>query len=137
MVRAFHSKNTFIELDGDDISKYCNNIAISDNNDEVEVTGFTDTTKQYVSGYPDVSGTLAGNYGDDDGAAGVALQLETLKASGETVPLVYGPAGNGAGKVQLTYDAIVMSFDKTSSLGGAVTFTSKLRLSNPAVGDFS
>lgn len=137
MVRAFHAKNTYIEIDGDDLSVYFNNLAITDVNDEVEVTGFTDTTKQYVSGFPDVAATASGNYGDDDGAAGVADVLETLKASGETVSLVYGPAGNGAGKVRLTYDMKVMSFDKTSAIGGSVTFSSRWRLSNPAVGDFS
>jgi hypothetical protein len=137
VARAFHSRNTYVEIDGDDLSKYFNNLSITDVNDEVEVTGFTDTTKQYVSGFPEVAATAAGNYGDDDGAAGVASVLQALKDSGDEVNLVYGPAGNGAGKVKLTYDLKVMSFDKTSAIGGAVTFSSRWRLSNPAVGDFS
>lgn len=136
MVRAFHAKNTYIEIDGDDYSKYFNNLPITDSNDEVEVTGFTDTEKQYVAGFSEIAATAAGNYGDDDGN-GIAAVLQDLKDSGDVAELVYGPAGNGAGKVKLTYDLKVMSFDKTSAIGAAVTFSSKWRLSNPAVGSFS
>lgn len=137
MVRAFHSKDTYISLDSEDISAYCNNLAITDAADEVEVTGFGDTEKQYVPGFRDIAATLSGNYGDDDGEAGVAKLLADLRDSGDSVPLVYGPAGNGTGKVMLTYDAKVLSFNPTSAIGGAVTFQANLRLSNPATGNFS
>lgn len=133
---GIHAKNTYIELDGVDISKYANNLAVTDAADEVEVTGFTDTSKQFVSGFRDVAATLSGNWGDADGAA-VQDQLTTLRDSGESVPLVYGPAGDDPGNVKLTYDAKVLSFDITSAIGAAVTFSSKLRLSNPQPGSFS
>lgn len=133
---GLHSKNTYIELDGTDISKYCNNLPVADTKDEVEVTGFTDTEKQYVDGFRDISATLAGNWGDADGGA-VQSQLDALQVSGEKVPLIYGPAGNEAGSVKLLYDAKIMSFDKTSAIGAAVTFSAKLRLSNPSIGAFS
>lgn len=133
---GIHAKNTYIELDGVDISKYSNNLALADAADEVEVTGFTDTSKQYVDGFRDISATLSGNWGDADGSA-VQDQLTDLRDSGDVVPLVYGPAGDDAGNVKLTYDAKVLSFDITSAIGAAVTFSSKLRLSNPQPGSFS
>ena len=133
---GIHAKSTYVELDAIDISTYANNLSVTDAADEVEVTGFTDTSKQYVSGFRDINATLAGNWGDADGSA-VGEQLTTLRNSGDTVSLVYGPAGDGAGNVKLTYDCKVMSFDISSAIGAAVAFSAKLRLSNPAVGSFS
>lgn len=136
MVDGIHSKDTYVNLDSVDISTYCNNLAINDEVDEVETTGFGDTSKKFVGGFRDINATLSGNYGDADGS-GIATQLAALRTSGEIVPLIYGPAGDEAGNVRETYDAQVMSFNKTSAIGAAVTFSCKLRLSNPAVGTFS
>jgi hypothetical protein len=133
---GIHAKRTYIELDGVDISKYCNNFPLTDSKDEVEVTGFTDDSKQYVDGFRDIGATLSGNWGDADGSM-IEEQFNELNESGDVVPLVYGPAGNAAGNVMLQYDCKVMSFDRTSAIGSAVTFSAKLRLSNPQPGAFS
>ena len=132
----FHSKDTYVEVDEVDISTYCDNFSLSDEADEVEVTGFTDTEKQYVPGFRDIAAELSGSYGDEDGG-GLAELLSGLRNSGEAVPIVYGPAGNGAGMVKLMYDAKVLSFNITSEIGAAVTWSSTVRLSNPTDGAFS
>jgi hypothetical protein len=135
-VGKFHSKNTFVSVDAIDISTYCDNFALTDAADETEVTGFGDGEKQYVAGFRDEKATLSGNYGDDDGG-GLAELMSGLRDSGETTEIVYGPAGSAAGKVQLVYDAKVLSFDITSAIGAAVKWTSSVRLSNPQPGTFS
>jgi hypothetical protein len=135
-VGKFHSKNTFISVDETDISTYADNFALADAADEVEVTGFTDDEKQYVDGFRDIKATISGNYGDADGG-GLADLMAGLRDSGETVPIVYGPAGEGAGNVKLVYDGKVLSFDITSAVGAAVKWSSSVRLSNPEVGAFS
>lgn len=132
----FHSKNTFISVDGTDISTYADNFALTDAAEEVEVTGFTDTEKQFTDGFRDVKATVSGNYGDEDGG-GLAELMAGLRDSGEVVEIIYGPAGEAAGNVKLTYDAKVLSFDITSAIGAAVKWSSSVRLNNPAVGAFS
>lgn len=136
MAEKFHSKNTYVEIDEVDISQYCDSFSITDEADEVEVTGFTDTEKQYAAGFRDVAAEASGSYGDPDGT-GLAELMTGLRNSGEEVPLVYGPAGDDAGNVKLLYDAKVLSFNITSEIGAAVTWSASLRLSNPSVGDFS
>lgn len=136
VTNARHAKNTYLELDGVDISKYGNNFALTDAKDEVEVTGFTDTEKQFVDGFRDINATLSGNWGKADGT-GLEELLDGLNESGEVVELIYGPAGNDPDNVKLVYDCRVLSFDRSNAVGGAVQFSSKLRLSNPQPGSFS
>lgn len=132
----FHSKNTFVSVDGEDISTYTDNFGLTDAADEVETTGFGDEEKQYAAGFRDIKATLSGNYGDEDGG-NLAELMTGLRDSGETTEIVYGPAGEDAGNVKLVYDAKVLSFDVTSAIGAAVKWTSQVRLSNPSTGAFS
>lgn len=133
---ATHSKFTFLSLDATDISSFVNDFSIDDAADEVEVTSFGDTSKVYISGFRDISASMSGNWGEPDGT-GIHALLAGARDSGAAVPLVYGPAGNDTGNVKLTYDAVVLSFSPSASIGGAVTYSTNLRLSNPTVGAFT
>lgn len=132
---AVHSKNTFISLGGTDISNFVNDFSIDDAADEVEVTGFGHTSKQYVAGFREISASMSGNWGANDGT-GLHALLAGLVASGASSALIYGPAGSTTGNVRLNYDAIVTSFSPQSSIGGAVTFSTTLRLQNPTSDTF-
>lgn len=68
--------NTQITVNGTDLSTWCTNVTIEDSADEVEVTGFGETYKEFVPGLKDSS--ITATFVQDLGAGGPDQTLSPL-----------------------------------------------------------
>lgn len=125
-----HGKNTFVSVDGDDLSEFCNNVAFNRSADSHDVTTFGKNSKVYQSGLKDGTATIQGIY--EDSATGPGAILRPL-IGGAAVPLVYKPEGNGAGNPIATVDVIVTSYEETSPVADMITWSASLQLTDDIV----
>lgn len=122
-----HGKNTYVAFGTAasevDISNYCDKAEIDQAIDEVEVTAFGDTGKQYVLGFADNSFSIGGPWD--------ATLHSTLQPLNGVVgkSLIFGPAGSTAGLVKLSATAMLKNYKISSGIGGAVTWTGEIRIS--------
>ena len=95
--------------------------SISLSRDQVEVTAFGDTNKQYVTGLPDVSGSFSGFWDDTEDTIYTAAD----SADGTKIYL-YPDAANAATKYWYGPAFLDIS-DVTTEVSGAVTVSGAFR----------
>jgi hypothetical protein len=126
-VAKVHGKSTYVAFGTAasevNISTYCDTAEIDQAIDEVEVTGFTATGKEYVLGFADNSFSVGGPWD--------ATLHATLQPLNGVVgkSLIFGPAGNTAGLVKLSATAMLKNYKISSGIGGAVTWSGEIRIS--------
>lgn len=125
-----HGKNTYVSLDGDDLSTYSNNVEFNRTADSHDVTTFGKNSHVYNGGLLDGEATIAGIY-DNTAGTGPRAVIEPL--IGTVVPLVHRPEGTGAGKPEDTVDVLVKTYDETSPVADMVTFSVELQFSDDVV----
>lgn len=68
--------NTQITVNGTDLSQWCGNVTLEDSADEVEVTGFSETYKEFLPGLKD--STLTATFFQDFASGGPDAILSPL-----------------------------------------------------------
>src|SRR5690606_7946939 len=121
---AVHGKNTFISVEGNDLSEYCNNIQMPREADSHDVTTFGNSAHRYVGGLVDGTLTLQGIY--DSSAGGPQDVLEPLL--GTTCTIVYCPAGDGSGQVEKTFEAVLTSYEETVPVADMITWSAEFQI---------
>lgn len=121
-----HGKNTFVSLDGDDLSPYGTSVEWAEPVDEHDVTTFGQDAHILEGGLEGGSATLAGIY-DNTAAVGPAAVIRPLK--GTVVELIHRPEGTGAGRPQRTVDVLVRGYTESSPVADMVTWTADLGFS--------
>ena len=121
-----HGKDTFVSINGSDISAFTNNTTFGDETDTHDTTCYGNVRKTYQSGLGDGTITISGVY--DDGATGPRAVLKPLKATGAAVTFIYRPEGTGAGRAQSSVSVIVKTFNESSPVADNVTWTSELQM---------
>lgn len=124
-----HGKNTYVSIDGDDISVFCNSVGNKRTADSHDVTTFGKSAKVYFGGLLDGTFDISGIY--DNGATGPKAVVEPL--IGTVVELIYRPEGTGSGKPETTVDVLVTGYDETAPVADMVTWTATLQSSDTAV----
>jgi hypothetical protein len=119
-----HGRNTFISLDGDDLSTFVTSSEFSRSADSHDVTTYGKNAKVYQSGLTDASCTLEGIY--DNGATGPRDVIEPL-IGGDAVTLIRRPEGTGAGRPQDSVSVIVTSYVESSPVADMVTWSCELQ----------
>ncbi|MBW0117026.1 hypothetical protein [Pseudonocardia abyssalis] len=125
-----HGKNTFVSLDGDDLSAFTNNVAFNRSADSHDVTTFGKNSKNFQSGLKDGTATIQGVY--DSTATGPGAIIRPL-IGGLAVEFIYKPEGSGAGKPVSTVDAIVTGYEETAPVADMVTWSCSLQFSDDIV----
>lgn len=122
-----HGKNTFVSLDGVNISTATNNTTFERNADTHDVTTYGKDSHVYSGGLKNGTVNLAGFY-DSTAVTGSAAVLRPMV--GETVPYVFRPEGTGSGKPQATVDVVVTKYVETAPVADMVTWSADLQLSD-------
>jgi hypothetical protein len=125
----FHGKSAKFFIDNSagsltDISTGMNDASLPQAADTVEVTGFTDTAKNYVMGLPSANGSISGSF-----STTVDTVLAAIVGSTNTKSFEYYPYSTGTGAVLKKGECFVTSYDVKSAVSGAVTYSANLIVS--------
>ena len=114
-----HGKDTFVSLDGDDLSTYSNNVEFERMADSHDTTTFGNDSHRKSGGLLDGKATIQGFY-DTTASTGPRAVIEPLL--GTVVALVHQPEGTGSSLPQDTVDVLVVSYTETSPVADYVTW---------------
>jgi hypothetical protein len=120
-----HGKNTFISVNGIDISDYSNETGFPRTKDTSETTTFNKDGKTYIPGLKDSKLSLKGPFDPAlDDVISAAYDSDAL------IPFVYGPAGNGTGSIRYTGNMIVTSYEGGGPVSDAEEWSAELQISD-------
>lgn len=121
-----HGKDTFISLDGDDLSGSTNASELGVTADTHDVTTYGKGAHVYKGGLKDGTAKMSGIY--DSGAAGPKAIIQPLV--GETVELIRRPEGTGSGLPQDKVDVVVKGYTESNPVADMITWSADLQLSD-------
>lgn len=124
---AVHSKNTYVSLDGHDLSQYLNDSDWTRSPESHKLTTYGNDNNVYGGGLGDGSTDLSGKYDNTTlsaSAGGPAAVLEPLE--GTNVTLVYRPEGTGTGKPERSVNVLVGEYKETHPVADYIMWTCKL-----------
>lgn len=121
-----HGKDTYISLDGDDLSAFSNSSDLTRKSDKHDVTTYGKDDHVYSGGLGDGEANISGIY--DNGATGPRDVIEPL--IGTVVTLVRRPEGTGSGLPQDSVSVLVEEYVETAPVADMVTWSVKLQLSD-------
>jgi hypothetical protein len=121
-----HSKDTFISLNGSDLSAFTNTSSLTRRADKHDVTTYGKDDHVYQGGLGDGAFSMGGIY--DSTAAGPRDIIEPL--IGTTVTLIRRVEGTGSGKPQDSVSVLVEEYVETSPVADMVQWTATLQPSD-------
>lgn len=121
-----HGKNTYISVDGDDLSAFTDASELDRNADIHDVTTYGKNSHVKVGGLLDGKGSMSGTY--DSAAGGPRGVLEPLL--GTTVEVIRRPEGTGTGKPQDTFDVVVGRYVETNPVADMVKWSVELEVTD-------
>jgi hypothetical protein len=124
---AVHGSNSFVSIDGDDVSVYLDTATLDRMVETAEVTAFGDDDKEYIPGLRD--STISGGGHWDATQDGFVADWD----DGAVVEVIVGPAGSASGMVSKTFDAILTSYNIDMPVGGRVGFSFSLQRTGATV----
>jgi hypothetical protein len=114
-----HGKNTYISIDGDDLSAYFDTSEIERASDEDDVTTYGRDDHVVAGGL--LKGSVSGGGTYDDTSAGPAAVLNPLV--GTVVTLIRRPEGTGTGKPQESMSVLIKSVKETNPVAGHIKWS--------------
>jgi hypothetical protein len=121
-----HGKVTFVSLDGDDLSQYCDNSELKFEADEHDVTTYGNDGHIFLGGLTSGSVTISGKY---DTTAGTGPRAVILPLRGTVVELIHRAEGTGAGLPEDQVDVLVKSYVQTHPVADYVMWSVELTMS--------
>lgn len=118
-----HAKSTYISIDGNDISAYCNDSDWTRNPDSHDMTVYGDDDHVFDGGLLAGSSGIGGKY-DSSTTASPRAVLEPLE--GTVVPMVYRPEGTGSGLPQRSVNVFVGEYKETAPVANFRMWTCAL-----------
>lgn len=119
-----HGKNTFVSVDGNDLSAYTNTSNLNASADVHQLTTYGKNTHVFGGGLANNQVSLGGSY---DNHATTSPRRILLPRRGTTVTLVRRPEGTGTGKPQDTLSAVLTSYVETNPVGGYIEWTAEFQ----------
>lgn len=116
-----HGSNSYISVDGSDISAYVDNVDHGRTVDTAEVSAFGDDEKAFIAGLEDGSFSLSGHW-DPSADADLAGCFD-----GAVVEVIFGPAGNAGGSVSYTANCIITDYSISAPVGDKVSWSVSLQ----------
>lgn len=121
-----HGKETYVSLDGEDLSTFTDSTTPTSAADEHDSTCYGADGHEYASGGLKTSAyTIGGKY--ITGATGPRAVIQPLV--GTKVPFVYRPEGTGSTLPEDTSTVFVKSYNQTSPVADIVRWTAELTVS--------
>jgi hypothetical protein len=126
-VTFVHGKDTYISIDGNDLSSSSDTSEIERASDEDDVTCYGHDDHVVAGGLLKGSASVGGTYNDT--ASGPAAVLKPL--IGTVVTLVRRPEGTGTGKPQESMSVLVKSVKETNPVAGHIKWSCDMTRSGP------
>lgn len=121
-----HGKDTYISINGTDISAFCNSSDFTRKSDKHDVTCYGKDDHVYRGGLGDGEANVSGVY--DNTASGPRDVIEPL--IGTNVTFIRRPEGTGSGLPQDSVDALVEEYVETLPVADMITWSVKLQPSD-------
>jgi hypothetical protein len=121
-----HGKDTFISLNGSNLSTYTKSTDFTDTTDTHDVTTYGNSRKRYKAGLGDGTITIGGIH--DDGVAGPRAIIKPLKAIGDPVQFIFRPEGTGGGKPQSIVNVVISSYKESDPVDDVITWEAELQM---------
>jgi hypothetical protein len=122
-----HGKNTYISLDGDDLSAYTNTSELGRTADSHDVTTYGKNSHVFAGGLLGGTASMGGIY---DSTANTGPRAVIRPLVGTVVELIRRPEGTGASKPEDQVDVLVTSYVETAPVADMVTWTCEMQLSD-------
>jgi hypothetical protein len=119
-----HGKETYVSLDGDNLSTFTDNTTFEREADEHDSTAYGMDDKEVVGGLRGGKVTIGGKY--VTGATGPAAVIEPLL--GTKVPFIYRAEGTGTGLPEKSCTVHVKSYNQSSPVADIVRWTAELTI---------
>lgn len=121
-----HGRNTFVSVDGDDLSVYTTQSDFERNSDEHDTTTYTKNAHCYSGGLLGGTFTMSGIY--DNTAAGPRDVLEPL--IGTVVTVIRRPEGTGSGLPQDSFGGLLKKYNESSPVADMVKWSADFTVSD-------
>lgn len=123
-----HGKNTYVSLNGVDLSAFTNTSEFTRTNDSHDVTTYGKNSHVFKGGLAGGTATMGGIY--DNGTTGPRDTIEPLIQNENTVTFIRRPEGTGSGLPQDSVAVLVTSYDESSPAADMVTWSCEMQLSD-------
>jgi len=122
-----HGKDTYVSLDGDDLSAYVDSSDFEQSADVSKLTTYGKDSHVYGGGTKDATFKMSGTY---DNTAGTGPRAVIQPLIGTTVELVRRIEGTGSGLPQDTVDVVVKKYTESSPAADYVKWTCECQCSD-------
>jgi hypothetical protein len=124
-----HGKDSYLSVDGTEISSYTDNTSHDQSQETAEVTAYGDDDKEFIAGLKSGTFALNGHW--------EAAQAAVLSGcfDGGTVTIIFGPDGNASGKVRYTCAALVTGYQEQAPVGDKVAWSANFQRSGALTKD--
>lgn len=122
-----HGKDTYISLDGDDLSAYTDTSSWEDTSEKHQVTCYGADRHAYAYGLGDGKLSFGGTY--DNTNAGPKATIEGVKDAGALVTLIRRPEGTGSGLPQESVSVLVEKYTESNPVADMIKWTCDLQMS--------
>lgn len=122
-----HGKNTFVSLNGSDLSSFADASELNREADEHDVTTYGKQAHVVQGGLLSSSASISGTY---DNTAGTGPRAVIRPLIGTNVTLIRRPEGTGTGKPQDSVTVHVKKYVETNPVADMVTWSVTLQPSD-------
>jgi hypothetical protein len=122
-----HGRNTFISLNGADLSSFTDTSELSREADEHDVTTYGKQAHVVQGGLLGGSASMSGTY---DNTAGTGPRAVIRPLIGTVVTLIRRPEGTGVGKPQDSVNVHVKKYVETNPVADMVKWSCEMTLSD-------
>lgn len=123
-----HTKDTFISVDGDDLSTFVTTSQLEKTADSHDVTTYGKDSHVFAPGLKNGTATMSGLY-DTTANTGPRGVLEPLIGAA-AVTLIRRPEGTGSGKPQDSVDVLITKYVETAPVADYATWSCDMQLSD-------
>ena len=122
-----HGKDTFVSIDGHDISPYSDNSSWEDSSEKHQVTCYGARRHAYAYGLGDGKESVSGTYDNTD--AGPKAVIEAIKDAGNLVTMIRRAEGTGTGRPQESVQVLVEKYTESNPVAGMIAWSVDLQFS--------
>jgi hypothetical protein len=122
-----HGKDTFVSVDGDNLSAYTNTSEFTKSGDSHDVTTYGKDSHVYAGGLLDGGFTMAGTY-DNTASTGPRAVLNPLV--GTVVTVIRQPEGTGASLPQDSFSGLLTKYMESSPVADMVSWSAEFQISD-------
>ena len=123
-----HGKDTFVSVDGDDLSAFTNTSEFTQTADSHDVTTYGKDGHVYQGGLTDGTFTMGGTY-DSTASTGPRAVLNAILQAATAVTVIRQPEGTGSSLPQDSFSGLLTSYVETSPVADMVAWTAEFQIS--------